>query len=66
MTPHHSHVYRNQKEADRIIEQFGRKPSETVKHKIRESLLQERENFLAQAQVKHQARQRGRADGRER
>ena len=68
MNPNHNYVYRNQKEGERIIAQFGRKPTEAMKQKVRESLLQEKEKFLAQAQVRNrwQQRQHGPADGRER
>ena len=60
--PHHGHVFRHQKEADRIIAQVGRKPPETERAKIRETLLAEKEKFLTQARV----RTRTRSDGRER
>lgn len=60
----HGHVYRNHKEADRIIAQFGRKPSEPVKQKIRETLSQEKDRFMALDHVRSRKQEPQRSRGR--
>jgi|GEM_PF-2285763 len=67
MTPHHGHVYRTHKEADRIISDFGRRPLPEVRESIRETLYKEKERFLALERIRHRQQQRsGRSIGRER
>ena len=62
----HGHVYRNHKEADRIIAQFGNKPSAPVKGKIRETLSQEKDRFITldRLRSRKQEPQRGRERSR--
>lgn len=65
MQPHtHGHVYRNEKEADRIIQMFGRKPSEQKKLAMREVLAQEKDRFLALEKLRSQQQERQRGRGR--
>lgn len=68
MNPHHNHVYRNQKEADRIISLFGRKPLDSTRQKLQEALLAEKQKFLDRELVKTRMTGRGRdrTDERER
>jgi len=64
----HGHVYRPQREADRVIALFGRKPPAPVREQIRELLWKEREHYLALTALRHrsQARSRERPFERER
>jgi len=53
----HGHLFRAQQEADRIIANFGRQPSASVKERLRATLSQEKEQFLALQAVRERARQ---------
>ncbi len=68
MNPNHDHVYRHQKEADRIIKLFALRPSPEVREMTRQSLLRQKENLLRERQANDPLplRRRDRSKGRDR
>lgn len=58
----HSHVFRNQ-DVDRVMAQYGNKPSPRKKREIMDKLSRQRERFLAAERIRElsRSRQRGRS-----
>ncbi len=59
----HAHVYRAQ-DMNRIIAQFGQKPPEEVKQKIRETLVREQGRIAGLEQLRERQQERTRGRGR--
>ena len=57
MQPHHNYSFREQ-DADKMIAQFGRKPSAQMRDKIQSKLKAERKNFKSLRQENHLLRSR--------
>lgn len=62
---HHTlgHVYRA-KDSNRVIAQFGGKPPEQIKQKIRETLSQEKDRFVTLEQMRSRKPEQQRSRGR--